>query len=333
MPRTAPQWHRSSDRVTDTQRWRRQRANADLVSAEKCDLWSEGRHDQNVAIYWLAVVIWSRGRAPAILFGTRTRLIGAEWEHPRLPDGGLERGRTVMEGRSEIERHFGELAAPLDQANCGLLAADEEGDIVYLNGQLREWLGYEPEEVVGRPARDLVPEELRSLIEVERMAVQRGDIRARLLVLQRKNSTTFPAILLPRPFFHDDGRFAGGLSVIVELATIQTAKPVGAEFGTDIRADLHRIALEIQAIGLAAGAQARRLPLEHPSLSDLSEREREVLTHLVGGDRVPAIAKKLHISPHTVRNHLKSLFRKLDVSNQSELIERVQEIAEDPTGS
>jgi DNA-binding CsgD family transcriptional regulator len=37
----------------------------------------------------------------------------------------------------------------------------------------------------------------------------------------------------------------------------------------------------------------------------------------VGGRRVPAIAKTLHISQHTVRNHLKSMFRQLAVGKQS----------------
>ena len=56
-------------------------------------------------------------------------------------------------------------------------------------------------------------------------------------------------------------------------------------------------------------------------------REKEVLTRLVDGDRVPAISKRLHISPHTVRNHLKAIYRKLDVGTQSDLIERVRALA------
>jgi PAS domain S-box-containing protein len=231
--------------------------------------------------------------------------------------------------RSELERHVGELSALLDHVNCGLIATDPDGDLVFVNTPMREWLGYELEEIVGRPSTDLVPEELRSQIEVERLAAQRGDIRARLVVIQRKNSTTFPAIVLPRAFFGEAGGFEGALLVVVELATIQTAKPVGNEFGTDIRAELQRIAMLIQSIGLAAGTAVRRVPLEHPALSELTERERVVLTHLLSGARVPTIAKKLFISPHTVRNHLKGVFRKVGVANQSELIERVQEIASD----
>ena len=59
----------------------------------------------------------------------------------------------------------------------------------------------------------------------------------------------------------------------------------------------------------------------------LSTRETEVLSLLLSGQRVPSIAGQLHISPHTVRNHLKSMFRKLEVSTQAELIERVRSLS------
>ena len=46
------------------------------------------------------------------------------------------------------------------------------------------------------------------------------------MVLQRKNSTTFPAIALPQVLFDTDGRFAGGLMVFVELATNDPAEEI-----------------------------------------------------------------------------------------------------------
>jgi DNA-binding CsgD family transcriptional regulator len=67
----------------------------------------------------------------------------------------------------------------------------------------------------------------------------------------------------------------------------------------------------------------------------LSQREREVLTHLVVGSRVATIAELLFISPNTVRNHLKAIYRKVGVSSQRALIEVVkaltQPVARDKT--
>ena len=67
----------------------------------------------------------------------------------------------------------------------------------------------------------------------------------------------------------------------------------------------------IETTTLALTPEIRRL---------LSVREREVMTQLADGYRVSEIAARLFISPHTVRNHLKALFRKLDVHSQDELI-------------
>jgi DNA-binding NarL/FixJ family response regulator len=58
-----------------------------------------------------------------------------------------------------------------------------------------------------------------------------------------------------------------------------------------------------------------------PGVDTLSTREREVLHHLLDNRRAPAIAKALFISHHTVRNHLKSIFSKLRVSSQQELLD------------
>jgi DNA-binding NarL/FixJ family response regulator len=56
----------------------------------------------------------------------------------------------------------------------------------------------------------------------------------------------------------------------------------------------------------------------------LSPREREVFDLLAEGYRVGQVAKLLFRSPHTVRNHLKAIFEKLDVRSQEELVERAR---------
>lgn len=53
----------------------------------------------------------------------------------------------------------------------------------------------------------------------------------------------------------------------------------------------------------------------------LSKREREVVLELQNGGRVATIAKKLSVSPTTVRNHLQRIFWKLGVHSQAELVE------------
>lgn len=54
----------------------------------------------------------------------------------------------------------------------------------------------------------------------------------------------------------------------------------------------------------------------------LSVRETEVVGALFDGLKVAQIAERDGVSVHTVRNQLKSIFRKLDVAGQAELLER-----------
>jgi len=88
---------------------------------------------------------------------------------------------------------------------------------------------------------------------------------------------------------------------------------------------LRRIRLEIAQMGIdgdqAEGAyphgMAERMRL-------LSPREWQVMERLRSGLRVVTIARELTISPNTVRNHLKSIYRKLGVRSQVELLERMR---------
>lgn len=69
------------------------------------------------------------------------------------------------------------------------------------------------------------------------------------------------------------------------------------------------------------------LLLTHP---ELSSREREVARALLSGYRVTTIARHLFLSPSTVRNHLSSMFHKVGVVSQAELIERFHLLRRDP---
>ncbi len=52
----------------------------------------------------------------------------------------------------------------------------------------------------------------------------------------------------------------------------------------------------------------------------LSEREREVIQALADGQDVPEIAATLHLSQHTVRNHIRHAMQKLGVRRQLDAV-------------
>jgi DNA-binding CsgD family transcriptional regulator len=78
-----------------------------------------------------------------------------------------------------------------------------------------------------------------------------------------------------------------------------------------------RVAIVIEP---ASGSQSATLRLE---VHGVTAREREVATLLARGLGNGDIATELVLSPHTVQDHIKSLFEKLGVGSRQELVARV----------
>ena len=93
----------------------------------------------------------------------------------------------------------------------------------------------------------------------------------------------------------------------------------------EVDTTLRRISVELERLGVPEGARPTSIrPLSCPELDSLSPRESEVLQLFMEGSRVMNIARALCISQHTVRNHLQSVYRKLGVGSQAELIEKLK---------
>ncbi len=74
-------------------------------------------------------------------------------------------------------------------------------------------------------------------------------------------------------------------------------------------------------------SQRPSMALRHLSpdeLEALTMREREVLEQFFEGKRTGQLAEELCISRHTLRNHLKTIFGKLGVHSQVELLNKLQ---------
>jgi two-component system response regulator DesR len=67
-------------------------------------------------------------------------------------------------------------------------------------------------------------------------------------------------------------------------------------------------------------------PHEAPQGPPLSDREREVLRAIASGATNREIAGTLFLSPHTVKEHTSSLYRKLAVRNRAEAVQKAQRL-------
>ena len=65
-------------------------------------------------------------------------------------------------------------------------------------------------------------------------------------------------------------------------------------------------------------------PRADGNATPLSPREREVLELVAQGATNREIAAALHLSPHTIKEHTSSLYRKLQARNRAEAVQRAQ---------
>jgi DNA-binding NarL/FixJ family response regulator len=61
----------------------------------------------------------------------------------------------------------------------------------------------------------------------------------------------------------------------------------------------------------------------------LTEREREIAKLVARGLRNKEIALHLNLSIHTVQNHLKNMYAKLEISSRTELVWKIQHLGDD----
>ena len=67
-------------------------------------------------------------------------------------------------------------------------------------------------------------------------------------------------------------------------------------------------------------------PNEQPAGPPLSDREQEVLELMADGATNGEIAARLHLSPHTVKEHTSAVYRKLEVRNRTQAVQRAQRL-------
>ena len=103
----------------------------------------------------------------------------------------------------------------------------------------------------------------------------------------------------------------------------QAARTAGASgfVSKDWSAD--EVAMAVRMVGKGMTVFGRQ---EEAPSTPLSEREREVLTLIASGATNREIAERLYLSPHTVKEHASSLYRKLGVKNRAEAARRAERL-------
>lgn len=129
-----------------------------------------------------------------------------------------------------------------------------------------------------------------------------------------------PVVLKLVPLQNGESPSAVLWLVVPSIDTDNQAYQLVVDRQRRLEESLKRIAQELARMGVGGESTLAVAPASLPELERLSRRERQVLDLLLEGHRVVSIAEQLCVSEHTVRNHLKSIFKKLGVHSQAELV-------------
>jgi len=81
-----------------------------------------------------------------------------------------------------------------------------------------------------------------------------------------------------------------------------------------------------RAVRMVAGGRTVFAPRAEQPATSLTDREREVLGLMASGATNREIAAQLYLSPHTIKEHTSALYRKLDVRNRAEAVQRAERL-------
>jgi two-component system response regulator DesR len=87
----------------------------------------------------------------------------------------------------------------------------------------------------------------------------------------------------------------------------------------------HDVAMAVRMVGLGMTVFNRGAAEERPA-NELSEREKEVLDLIASGATNREIAERLYLSPHTIKEHTSTLYRKLKARNRAEAVRRAERL-------
>jgi PAS domain S-box-containing protein len=122
--------------------------------------------------------------------------------------------KLVEEALRESEERFRTL---VETMRDGLGVQDENGLITYVNERACELSGYSREELIGRPAMELIDEPDREIFAEEFSRRQRGEAHSYEVKWIGKGGRKIAAIVSSAPIVDAEGKFEGSFAVITDI--------------------------------------------------------------------------------------------------------------------
>jgi DNA-binding NarL/FixJ family response regulator len=183
-------------------------------------------------------------------------------------------------------------------------------------------LGLTPEQCTGRPVLGVIhPSDAPAFLAAVEHA-RRGERAVRLILRLSAVSKDWTEVTAVIAAISPGDPPALAFALIRDDADADPPGDSAREM--QLEAHMLRIADELRAAGMIPRLEQLPALTDTPELGRLTSREWAVLTRLLDGQRIPAIAADLYVSQSTVRNHLSSIYAKLGVHSQVDLIRLIR---------
>ena len=208
--------------------------------------------------------------------------------------------------------------------NVLLGTLDKEWRVDRVSFDVVDMLGYQTEEVVGSPLLGVLnPSDVPAFFAaVSHARIGHHTVRVRVRI--RTKSGGWEPMTAMLATLSDDYPPALAFAMVRsdDAATI-APEPRGSG-RSSVDAQVQQLTHELRVAGMIHNLD--RLPdmSRYPALSRLTAREWEILPLLMDDERVPSIAAELYVTQSTVRNHLSSVFSKLGVHSQADLLRQLR---------
>jgi DNA-binding CsgD family transcriptional regulator len=214
----------------------------------------------------------------------------------------------------------------IERMHLPIAVIDASDHVIHVNPAAALAVGIPAERLVGILVEEVVlPEERPRYLEHRRLL---GGGRANILRtwLQLPQRDALPVAAIALGLQGARGDWIGQLCALLpdDVAEVEMAARL-VRAGALARSLLRAVTAELDARAGGAGEpDSGSDPAAQPAeLATLTPQERAIAFRLLHGERTPTIARELRISPNTVRNHLKAIFRKTNTTTQAELVARM----------
>jgi PAS domain S-box-containing protein len=129
--------------------------------------------------------------------------------------------KAAEEARRESEARYRML---IDTANEGIWTIDAEGRTDYVNRRMADLLGYEPDDMVGRPLVDFMDAAARRDAELYESRRRAGIREVHEFRFRRKDGKDLWALLATTPIPAADGGYSGALAMVTDITDRKRAE-------------------------------------------------------------------------------------------------------------